>query len=183
MTSTVRKLCIDSRPCDGTPSDFTFQLPQGVPTDNTIGIVLSQLSMPNAFNSVMADFNDMLYFGLDLVNVPGIFAGRNDRVFVRATSLNDGFVDDRIITLPPGLDIAMTWLAILQTALRTVWAAWTVQYDLPTGSNQILTPGYLTPGYPVPGGHHEPDLGAGSVERPSLRLAEQSRHQQTLPVR
>ena len=94
MTSTVRKLYIDSRHCDGTPSDFTFQLPQGVPTDNTMGIVLSQLSMPNAFNTVMADFNDMLYFGMDLVNVPGIFAGRNDRVFVRATNLSDGFVDD-----------------------------------------------------------------------------------------
>ena len=82
-----------------------------------MGVVLSQLSMPNAFNTVMADFNDMLYLGMDLVNVPGIFAGRNDHVFVRATNLNDGFVDDRIITLPPGLDIAMTWLTIHQTAL------------------------------------------------------------------
>jgi hypothetical protein len=36
----------------------------------------------------------------------------------------------------------MTWLTILQTALRTVWANWTVRFDLPTGSNQILTPGY-----------------------------------------
>ena len=142
MTSAVRKLYIDSRHCEGTPSDFTFQLPQGVSTDNTMGIVLSQLSMPNAFNTVMADFNDVLYFGLDLANMPGIIAGRNDRVFVRATNLSDGFVDDRIITLPPGLDIAMTWLTILQTALRTVWADWTVRYDLPTGSNQILTPGY-----------------------------------------
>ena len=63
-------------------------------------------------------------------------------MFVRATNLSDGFVDDRIITLPPGLDIAMSWLTILQTALRTVWAKWTVRFDLPTGSNQILTPGY-----------------------------------------
>ena len=74
--------------------------------------------------------------------MPGIFAGRNDRVFVRATNLNGGFVDDRIIELPPGLDIANTWLTILQTALRTVWPDWVVRYDMPTGSNQILTPGY-----------------------------------------
>ena len=33
------------------PSGFIFQLPQGVSTDNTMGIVLSQLSMPNAFKS------------------------------------------------------------------------------------------------------------------------------------
>ena len=72
-----------------------------------MGIVLSQLSMPNAFNTVIADFNDMLYFGLDLVNMPGTFAGRNDRVVVRATDLIGGFVGDRIIALPPGLDIAM----------------------------------------------------------------------------
>ena len=142
MTATARKLYIDSPHCDGTPSDSTFQLPQGIPAHNTMGIVLSQLSMPNAFNTMMADFNDMLYFGLGLVSTPGIFAGRNDRVFVRATNLSDGFVDDRIITLPPGLDIAMTWLTILQKALRAVWADWTVRYDLPTGSNQILTPGY-----------------------------------------
>ena len=86
MTSAVRKLYIDSRHCEGVPSDFTFQLPQGVPTDNTMGIVLSQLSMPNAFNTVMADFTDMLYLGMDLVNIPGVFAGRNDRVFLRATN-------------------------------------------------------------------------------------------------
>ena len=48
MTSAVRKLYIDSRHCEGTPSDFTFQLPQGISTDNTLGIVLSRLSMPNA---------------------------------------------------------------------------------------------------------------------------------------
>ena len=72
MTSAVRKLYIDSRHCQGVPSDFTFQLPQGVSTDNTMGIVLSQLSMPNAFNTVMADFNDMLYFGMDLVNIPWV---------------------------------------------------------------------------------------------------------------
>ena len=70
MTSAVRKLYIDSRHCEGAPSDFTFQLPQRVSTDNTLGIVLSQLSMPNAFNTVMADFNNMLHFGLDLENVP-----------------------------------------------------------------------------------------------------------------
>ena len=52
-----------------------------------MGIVLSQLSMPNAFNTVMADLNDMPYFGLDLVNTPGIFTVRNDRVFVRAADL------------------------------------------------------------------------------------------------
>ena len=113
----------------------------------------------------------MLCFGLDLANMPGIFAGRNDRAFVRATDLNGGFVDDRIITRPPGLDIAMTWLTILQTALRTVWADWTVRYDLPTGC------------LPVPGGHREPDLGAGAVEGPALRLAEQSQCQQILPAR
>ena len=61
MTWSVRKLYIDSRHCEGTPSDFTFQLPQAVSTDNTLGILLSQLSMPNAFNTVMANFNDMLY--------------------------------------------------------------------------------------------------------------------------
>ena len=73
--SSVRKLYIDSRHCEGSPSDFTFQLPQAVATDNTLGIVLSQLSMPNALNTVMANFNDMLYFGVDLVNMPGISQG------------------------------------------------------------------------------------------------------------
>ena len=59
MTSAVRTLYIDSRHCEGTPSDFTFRLPQGVSTDNTLGIVLSQLSMPNAFNTVMANFGEI----------------------------------------------------------------------------------------------------------------------------
>ena len=181
MTSTVRKLYMDSRHCDGTPSDFTFQLPQGISTDNTMGIVLSQLSMPNAFNTVMADFNDMLYFGVDLVNVPGIFAARNDHVLVRATDLNGGFVDDRIIMLPPGLDIAMTWLTILQTALRTVWADWTVRYDLPTSSNQILTPGYRV-AFPSLEDITNPTWAREQWKGP-LRLAEQSQRHQTLPLR
>ena len=55
MTSAVRKLYFDSRHCEGTPSDFTFQLPQDLSTDNTMGVVLSQFSMPNAFNTVMTD--------------------------------------------------------------------------------------------------------------------------------
>jgi hypothetical protein len=74
-----------------------------VSTDNTLGIVLSQLSMPNAFNTVMANFNDMLYFALDLQDQLGLVTNLNNRIYVQ-TRANDAprVFAGRILTITPG---------------------------------------------------------------------------------
>ena len=85
----------------GSPSDFTFQLPQAVSMDNTLGIVLSQLSTPNAFNTVMANFNDMLYFALDLQDQLGLVTNLNNRIYVLTRSADRVFAGT-ILTITPG---------------------------------------------------------------------------------
>ena len=142
MTSAVRKLCIDSRHCEGTPSDFTFQLPQGVSTDNTLGIVLSQLSMPNAFNTVMANFNDMLYFALDLQDQLGLVTNLNNRIYVQ-TRVNDAprVFAGRILTITPGSYATRPlYVAAVESAFRAVWPAWSIAAQ---GDDYVInTPGF-----------------------------------------
>ena len=82
--SLVRKLYIDSRSCAGDPSNFTARLPEPIRADPTLGIVLSQLTFVNNFNTVIEGCSDRLYFGLDLADTSGVItAGINDRVYVR----------------------------------------------------------------------------------------------------
>ena len=86
--SLVRKLYIDSRTCAGNPADFTARLPEPIRADPTLGIVLSQLTFVNNFNTVISGYSDRLYFGLDLNDTTGVItANINDRVYVRVTDL------------------------------------------------------------------------------------------------
>ena len=58
-----RKLYLDSRFAqEGLGSDITFQLPQQVVTTRGDAICVSGLTMPNVYQSVMAGFNDILYY-------------------------------------------------------------------------------------------------------------------------
>ena len=54
--SLVRKIYIDSRSCAGNPSNFTARLP--IRADPTLGIVLSQLTFVNNFNTVIEGYSD-----------------------------------------------------------------------------------------------------------------------------
>ena len=73
MSSQLRRLYIDSRVgCIGNPSDFTFQLHSAVPTSVDEGMVISQLNMPNLFQTIMSDFSDKLYFPLNLQDQLGL---------------------------------------------------------------------------------------------------------------
>ena len=142
MTSSVRKLYIDSRHCEGSPSDFTFQLPQAVSTDNTLGIVLSQLSMPNAFNTVMANFNDMLYFALDLQDQLGLVTNLNNKIYVQ-TRANDAprVFAGRILTITPGTyGTRPLYVAAVQSAFQAVWPDWSIAAQ---GDDYVInTPGF-----------------------------------------
>jgi hypothetical protein len=64
--SLVRKIYIDSRTCSGNPADFTATLPEPIRADPTLGVILSQLTFVNNFETVMRDYTNRLYFGIDL---------------------------------------------------------------------------------------------------------------------
>ena len=81
MTSQIRKLYIDSRiGCLGSPNDFTFLVQSAVSTSVDEGIVISQLNMPNLFQTIMQDFSDKLYFSLNLQDQLGLVTGTNSRL-------------------------------------------------------------------------------------------------------
>ena len=61
--SLVRKIYIDSRTCSGNPADFTATLPEPIRADPTLGVILSQLTFVNNFETVMRDYTNRLYFG------------------------------------------------------------------------------------------------------------------------
>ena len=145
MTSQIRKLYIDSRiGCRGSPNDFTFLVPSAVSTTVDEGIVISQLNMPNLFQTIMPNFSDKLYFSLNLADVSGqIVLNRNDRIYVRSYAWTDPTTQptpayvDQILTIPPG-NYSANWKATLQTAFQTLWPNWTVGTD---GEDTINTPG------------------------------------------
>ena len=137
--SLVRKIYIDSRTCSGDPADFTATLPEPIRADPSLGIILSQLTFVNNFNTVMAGYSDRLYFGVNVPDVVGVVtANVNDRVYLRVIDSRDteaGAVD-RIFVIPPATYTLATLRTALQTALRTVYADWTVT------DAAIQTPGY-----------------------------------------
>ena len=137
--SLVRKIYIDSRTCSGDPADFTATLPEPIRADPSRGIILSQLTFVNNFNTVMAGYSDRLYFGVNVPDVVGVVtANVNDRVYLRVIDSRDteaGAVD-RIFVIPPATYTLATLRTALQTALRTVYADWTVT------NAAIQTPGY-----------------------------------------
>ena len=49
----MRKIYIDSRTCAGNPANFTARLPEPIRADPTPGIVLSQLTFANNFDTVV----------------------------------------------------------------------------------------------------------------------------------
>jgi hypothetical protein len=60
--ATVRRLFLDSRFAEGTPGDFTFQLPRDVVTKRGQVLALGAISFPNHFETIGYGFNDILYF-------------------------------------------------------------------------------------------------------------------------
>ena len=120
--SLVRKIYIDSRSCAGDSSNFTARLPEPIRADPTLGIVLSQLTFVNNFNTVIEGYSDRLYFGLDLADTSGVItANINDRVYVRVSDLLDPEVPPRDLwfTIPPATYTLATFRTALQTSFRT----------------------------------------------------------------
>ena len=82
--SLVRKIYIDSRTCSGNPADFTATLPEPIRADPTLGVILSQLTFVNNFETVMRDYTNRLYFGIDLGDTNGLVQTNiSDRVYMR----------------------------------------------------------------------------------------------------
>ena len=143
--SLVRKIYIDSRSCAGNPSNFTARLPEPIRADPTLGIVLSQLTFVNNFNTVIEGYSDRLYFSLDLADTTGVItAGINDRVYVRVSDLFDPEAPPRDMwfTIPPATYTLATFRTALQTSFRTVFANWTVlEASITTPDYRLIIPG------------------------------------------
>ena len=56
--SLVRKIYIDSRTCSGSLADFAATLPEPIRADPTLGVILSQLTFVNNFETVMQDYTN-----------------------------------------------------------------------------------------------------------------------------
>ena len=56
--SLVRKIYVDSRSCSSNPADFTATLPEPIRADPTLGVILSQLTFVNNFETVMRDYTN-----------------------------------------------------------------------------------------------------------------------------
>ena len=127
--SLVRKIYIDSRTCSGNPADFTATLPEPIRADPTLGVILSQLTFVNNFETVMRDYTNRLYFGIDLGDTNGLVqTDINDRVYMRVIDDAEAGPDDRIFVIPPATYTLETFKAALQTALRVDHPDWTVGY-------------------------------------------------------
>ena len=70
--SLVRNIYIDSRTCSGNPADFTATRPEPIRADPTLGVILSQLTFVNNFETVMCDYTDRLYFAVDFGDTNGL---------------------------------------------------------------------------------------------------------------
>jgi hypothetical protein len=69
------------------------------------GIVISQLNMPNLFQTIMQDFSDKLYFSLNLQDQLGLVTGTNNRLYVRTRIFTPGtgiVFTGYILTIAPG---------------------------------------------------------------------------------
>jgi hypothetical protein len=60
--SQVRKLYLDSRLAEGSGSDISFELPRQIPTRKGDAIALTGAGFSNVFQTIMAGFNDVLYY-------------------------------------------------------------------------------------------------------------------------
>ena len=98
--ASIRKTYIDSRFGIGPPNDFTVELPLQITTTKEQGLVLGQFSIPNVFGSVIAGYNDRLYWRVDGMDTPrAIRTGVNDRFY---WGWGDGQQYGVITTLPSG---------------------------------------------------------------------------------
>jgi hypothetical protein len=131
MTNQIRKLYIDSRiGCLGSPNDFTFLVPSAVSTSVDEGIVISQLNMPNLFQTIMPNFSDKLYFSLNLQDQLGLVTGTNNRLYVRTRIFTPGtgiVFTGYILTIAAGSYATIgAYIAAVQTAFQAVWPTWTI---------------------------------------------------------
>ena len=99
--TTCRKLFLGSRFGVGSAGDFTVDLPLQVITKKTEGLVLGAFSIANVFNSVIANYNDRLYWRVsNTVAENTIATGVNDRFYWGYdTGTSQSWV---ITTLPAG---------------------------------------------------------------------------------
>ena len=133
--SLVRKIYIDLRTCSGNPADFTATLPEPIRADPTLGVILSQLTFVNNFETVMRDYTNRLYFGIDLGDTNGLVQiNINDRMYMRVIDDAEAGPNGRIFVIPPATYTLETFKAALQTALCVDYPDWTV-------GDTITTPG------------------------------------------
>ena len=148
--ASIRKIYIDSRFGIGPPNDFTVELPLQVTTTKEQGLVLGQFSIPNVFGSVIAGYNDRLYWRVDGVNAPNtIQAGVNDRFY---WGWDDGQQNWVITTLPAGTYTAAQMATLLSVRINTVIPDLTQvwgppQYDAPVIRWQSTTHALYLPSY------------------------------------
>ena len=163
--ASIRKIYIDSRFGIGPPNDFTVELPLQVTTTKEQGLVLGQFSIPNVFGSVIAGYNDRLYWRVDGVNAPNtIQTGVNDRFY---WGWDDGQQNWVITTLPAGTYTAEQMATLLAVRINTVIpnlvaTAGPPQYDAPVIQWDSNHPRALPP---LASGHHRPRVAAGRVAR------------------
>ena len=117
--TTIRKLFLDSRFGVGSAGDFTIELPLQVLTKKTEGLVLGAFSIANVFNSVIAGYNDRLYWRVSNNAVENmIHAGVNDRFYWGYdTGTSQSWV---ITTLPPGTYTAAQMATLLAVRINNV---------------------------------------------------------------
>ena len=149
MASGIRKLFIDSRiNTVGTPNDFTIQLPQMFPTTNTQALVLGQFSITNVFQSIMRDYNDILFLQIaGAQQAATIAAGVNDKLYYVATTdaFQNPFYEYEIVTLNPGTYTPQTFAAELQRVLQVRYPRVTVTTD---SNGKLVYNGY-SPDYSI----------------------------------
>ena len=139
--SLVRKIYIDSRTCSGNPADFTATLPEPIRADPTLGVILSQLTFVNNFETVMRDYTNRLYFGIDLGDTNGLVQTNiNDRVYMRVIDDAEAGPNDRIFVIPPATYTLETFKAALQTAFRADYPDWTVGDTITTPGSRVIIP-------------------------------------------
>jgi hypothetical protein len=139
--SLVRKIYIDSRTCSGNPADFTATLPEPIRADPTLGVILSQLTFVNNFETVMRDYTNRLYFGIDLGDTNGLVQTNiNDRVYMRVIDDAEAGPNDRIFVIPPATYTLATFKAALQTAFRVDYPDWTVGDTITTPGSRVIIP-------------------------------------------
>ena len=136
--TTCRKLFLDSRFGVGSAGDFTVDLPLQVITKKTEGLVLGAFSIANVFNSVIANYNDRLYWRVsNTVAENTIATGVNDRFYWGYdTGTSQSWV---ITTLPAGTYTAAQMGVLLAMRINSVIPDIAMVYGPPEYASIVLT--------------------------------------------